>query len=104
VGFPLAFTIMVLVFSLPWSILFTWMFNNTRGSLLLVAVLHGSEIWLVTWMTGSGIDSNNLDNYWGYGLLLVLSAALLVVTSGAGNLSRKYSRIAHQPSVDGPGE
>lgn len=104
VGFPLAFTIMILVFSLPWSILFTWMFNNTRGSLLLVAVLHGSEIWLVTWMTGSGIDSNNLDNYWGYGALLMLSAAVLVVTNGTGNLSRKYSRIAHQPSVDGPGE
>jgi membrane protease YdiL (CAAX protease family) len=102
VGFPLAFTIMILLFSLPWSILFTWIFNNTRGSLLLVAVLHGSEFWLVFWMVSSRTDQNNLSNYWGYGALLMLSAAVLVVTNGAQNLSRKHTRVSHLQSSVSP--
>jgi hypothetical protein len=41
---------MIVLFGLLWSILYTGMFNNTEGSLLLVATLHGSEIWLVYFM------------------------------------------------------
>lgn len=93
-GFLMAVGVM-LVFQLVWSVLYTWMFNNTRGSLLLVAVLHGSEIWLVFWMLGARIDQNNLDNYWGYGAVMVAIAVAIVITTGANNLSRKYARIVH---------
>ena len=40
-GFLVAIGTMILMFLLPWSIFYSWIFNNTRGSLLLVAVLHG---------------------------------------------------------------
>jgi membrane protease YdiL (CAAX protease family) len=83
----------LLLFLIPWSIFYTWIFNNTRGSLLLVAVLHGSEIWLAYWMLNTGINSKNLDNYWGYGALLVVVAISIVIATGPHNLSRKGTRI-----------
>lgn len=95
-GFGVAFTTMILMFMLPWSVFYTWMFNNTRGSLLLVAILHGSEIWLAYLFVNAGIDPSNLDNYWGYGGVLVLVAIMIVLTTGAQNLSRKLDRIVNQ--------
>jgi membrane protease YdiL (CAAX protease family) len=96
-GLLVAIVTLILMFQLPWSIFFSWMFNNTRGSLLLVAVLHGSEIWVPYWMLSSGINQNNLDNYWGYGGFMVLLAFIIVILTGWQNLSRKHTRIVHQP-------
>jgi membrane protease YdiL (CAAX protease family) len=95
-GFLIAFAVMVLMFALPWSILHTWIFNNTGGSLLLVAILHGSEIWVAYMMMRSGIDPNNLNNYWGYGTVMLLIAILIVIMTGAQDLSRKRKRILDQ--------
>jgi uncharacterized membrane protein len=99
-GFLVAVVTMLLLFSLPWSIFHTWILNNTRGSLLLVAVLHGSEIWVSYWMLRAGISPNNLDNYWGYGAVMVLVAIIVVTITGSQNLSRKHKRIVHQPSPE----
>ena len=92
-GFLLALGTMTLMFLLPWSIFHSWMFNNTRGSLLLVAVLHTSELWLVFWMLSAGINPNNLNNYWGYGTVLVVTATIIVIATGSQNLSRTNRRI-----------
>ena len=93
-GFWITFLAMALL-SLPWSILFTWLFNNTKGSLLLVAVFHGSEIWLVYLISGMGIDPKNLDNLWGYGIVMILSVITIIILTGPENLSRRYKRIAY---------
>jgi membrane protease YdiL (CAAX protease family) len=82
--------------SLPWSIFTTWIFNNTGGSLLLASVLHGSEFWLAILLTGLRINTNNLNNYWGYGMVMLLAAVAIVILSGPLNLSRKHERIRHQ--------
>lgn len=97
-GFLVAIVTLILMFLLPWSIFYSWIFNNTRGSLLLVAILHGSEIWVAYWMLSTGINPNNLDNYWGYGAVMVLIAIILIIMTGSQNLSRKRKRIVHQPS------
>lgn len=81
-GFLIALAVIVLMFSLPWSILYTWVFNNTGGSLLLVALLHGSEFWVAYLMMTSGIDPGNLNNYWGYGSVLLLIAIIIAITTG----------------------
>jgi len=94
-GFLVAIGACILLFLLPWSILYGWIFNNTGGSLLLVAILHGSEIWVAYWMVSAGIDPSNLDNYWGYGAVLVVVAIIIAITTGAKNLSRKRARIVH---------
>jgi len=88
-GFPVAYIAMVLMLVLPWSIFFTWVFNNTQGSLLLVSVLHGSEIWVAFGMLSLGIDPKNLDNYWGFGCVMLLTALIIIVMTGPGKLSRK---------------
>jgi membrane protease YdiL (CAAX protease family) len=88
----------LMMFQLVWSIFYTWIFNDTGGSLLLVAALHGSEIWLAYWMLSAGIDQNNLDNYWGYGAVLVVTAIIVVITTGEENLSRTRRRIVHLSS------
>jgi membrane protease YdiL (CAAX protease family) len=95
-GFLIAFFAMVFMLILPWSIFYTWMFNNTKGSLLLIATLHGSEIWLAYCMMSTGISPNNLDNYWGYGIVMVLTAIIIIVVTGSQNLSRKHKRIVYQ--------
>jgi membrane protease YdiL (CAAX protease family) len=87
-----AFTFLFLI---PWSIFSTWIFNNTRGSLLLVAVLHGSEVWAAYWMVSTGIDPANFSNWWGYGAVMFAAAVIIVLSNGAANLSRKHERIAH---------
>jgi len=98
-GFLVAILTAVLLFMLPWSIFFSWIFNNTRGSLLLVCILHGSEIWVAYWMMSTGINPSNLDNYWGYGAILVLLATIIVIVTGPQNLSRKHARIVHRPAL-----
>ena len=97
-GFLVAVVTLGLVFLLPWSIFLTWVFNNTGGSLLLASILHASEIGVATWMLSAGINPNDLDNYWGYGAVLVLAAIAIVVANGPRHLSRHHQRIAHQPS------
>ena len=94
-GFTVAYVIAILMIMLPWSIFFSWIFNNTKGSLLLVSVLHGSEIFVALWMMSARIDPANLDNYWGYGLVMILSSIMIVVINGPKNFSRKYERIVH---------
>jgi membrane protease YdiL (CAAX protease family) len=96
-GFLIAFSAMVML-TLPWSIFYTWMFNDTEGSLLLVAMLHGSEIWLPYLMASMGISPNNLENYWGYALVMNLAAVIIVMVTGSQHLSRKHRRIVyHRP-------
>jgi membrane protease YdiL (CAAX protease family) len=97
-GFLIAFTVMVLMFSVPWSIFYTWIFNNTGGSLLLVAALHGSEIWVAYLMMRGGIDPSSLNNYWGYGTVMLLISIILVIMSGSQDLSHKRERIVDQPA------
>jgi membrane protease YdiL (CAAX protease family) len=87
-----ALTFMLL---LPWSIISTWIFNNTRGSLLLVAILHGSEVWAAYWMVSAGIDPANFSNWWGYGAILLAAAGAIVLINGAKDLSLKHERILH---------
>jgi membrane protease YdiL (CAAX protease family) len=99
-GFLVAYMTMILMFSLPWSIFFGWIFNNTRSSLLLVAMFHGSEIWVAYWMLSAGIDPKNINNYWGYGVIMVLVAMMVVIMTGSENLSRHQNRIVHQPSPE----
>lgn len=98
-GFLVAIGAPFVMFLLPWSIFFSWVFNNTKGSLLLVAVLHGSEIWVAYWMVRAGINPNNLDNYWGYGAVMILIVIMIIIRTGSRNLSSKHNRIVHQPTV-----
>ena len=79
-----------LVSTIAMSILYTWMLNNTRGSVLLAYLFHGAAN---TWSQVFSIDHANPLIGWILTGLLVLAAVIVIVLSGAENLSRKAMRI-----------
>ena len=78
--------------TVPWAILFTWFYNNTKGSLLLAFVFHASQAWFGLFMD----PDNLLAPYLGYTAIMTVTAIVVVLISGAQNLSRKHERIQYQ--------
>lgn len=72
------------------TILFTWMFNHTGGSVLLAYLLHAAGN---TWTRIFSIDPSNHFQDWMMTLVFAILAAIVVAVSGAENLSRTKSRI-----------
>ncbi len=73
------------------SVLYTWLYNNTRGSLLLVTLFHASGntagMFLpVSFASPGGITENILI------VLYVLVAIMVTTVAGSEHLSRRYSR------------
>lgn len=76
-------------FVIVQSVQFTWLFNNTKGSVLMAAVFHGaSNAW-----------GGYIDVYRGHfnGILVfmavsVLITAVIVLMAGANDLSHKFKR------------
>lgn len=62
----------------------------------MVAILHGSEVWVGYGQLSTGVNPNNLGNYWGYGVVMVVTVIVILLTNGAKNLSRRHERIMHQ--------
>jgi membrane protease YdiL (CAAX protease family) len=76
------------------SILFTWVFNNTKGSVLLAYLFHAATN---TWTRVFAIDhaTNPHISQILTGITTLL-AILIIVTMGAENLSRKTKRIQEE--------
>jgi uncharacterized protein len=72
------------------TILFTWLYNHTRGSVLLAYVMHAA---FNTWTRVFSIDPANAFQDWMMTLVMVILAGMVVAVSGASNLSRANSRI-----------
>lgn len=69
------------------SVLYTWLYNNTRGSLLLVTLFHASSNTVgmflpVSFAAAGGIMSNLLI------VLCIIAAVVVTVAAGLANLSR----------------
>ena len=75
--------------TVPWSILLSWMYNNTRGSLLLVCVFHGAEAWKEFFMDPDTLVSSEI----GFSAVLSAVAIVVVLVYGAEHLSRTKERI-----------
>jgi membrane protease YdiL (CAAX protease family) len=71
------------------SVQFTWLFNNTRGSVLLAAVFHGASN---TWAGYLGMGNSPFGGILTLMALSVLITAVIVVMAGAKDLSRTYKR------------
>jgi len=76
------------------TVLFTWMYNHTRGSVLLAYLLHGATN---TWTRIIAIDHNS-NPLVGNGMmaLTILAAVIVLFTMGAENLSQTNTRIQEE--------
>ena len=72
------------------TILFTWLYNHTRGSVLLAYIMHAA---FNSWTRVFSIDPGNAFQDWMITFVMVILAGIVVVTSGMENLSRTNSRI-----------
>jgi hypothetical protein len=72
------------------TVVFTWMFNNTRGSVLLAYILHASAN---TWTQIFSIDQSYHFQDWMMTLVIAALAVIATIVSGAENLSRTNTRI-----------
>jgi membrane protease YdiL (CAAX protease family) len=75
------------------SVLLAWIYNGTRGSLLLVVLAHG--VWNTTGIflpTANTLSSEGLGAFGIQVVLELIVAAVIVARTGAANLSRTEQR------------
>jgi membrane protease YdiL (CAAX protease family) len=78
---------------IAWSVALAWLFNNTRGSVLLVMMMHAMSNTIGGSFASqmfSGADSANLA--WLRGALWCVVATVLVIVYGSQHLSRKHHK------------
>jgi membrane protease YdiL (CAAX protease family) len=68
------------------SVFYTWMYNGTRGSLLLAVLLHAATNLPLS-IVFAPLERHVLPAYWIYVGMLGLAAAVLVIRTGAATLS-----------------
>jgi membrane protease YdiL (CAAX protease family) len=71
------------------ALLLTWMYNNTRGSLLLVTLFHASFNTAAVFLPiGNTMTGNNLDLFILIVLLEICLAIVVTIIAGPAHLSR----------------
>jgi hypothetical protein len=89
------------LFVIVSSIWFTWIFNNTRGSVLLAAVMHGaSNAW------GGYIDvyRGHFGGILTFGVVCMLVSITIVLIAGPRDLSRTTKRNVLELEAEQPEE
>jgi membrane protease YdiL (CAAX protease family) len=76
------------VFVISSAVTFAWLFNNTRGSVLIAAFYHGS---MNAWAGYTGAWEHPSGVLTGFALSAIVSIAVILFF-GAQNLSRKHER------------
>ena len=77
------------VFVIAQSVQFTWLFNNTKGSVLLAAVFHGASN---TWAGYIDVYRGHFDGILVLVVVSVLITTIIVPMAGANDLSRTFKR------------
>jgi membrane protease YdiL (CAAX protease family) len=91
-----------ILFIIEWSIVYTWLFNNAKGSVLIVMLFHAMNNTFSSAFESqmfSGADSVN--QAWLRLALWGVVAIVLVIVYGSQNLSRKHLKQVEpvQPEV-----
>jgi membrane protease YdiL (CAAX protease family) len=76
-------------FVIVQSVQFTWLFNNTKGSVLMAAVFHGASN---AWAGYIDVYRGHFDGILVFMAVSVLITAVIVPMAGAKNLSRVHKR------------
>jgi uncharacterized protein len=90
---PLALFLPFAISCVIMSIFYTWMYNGTRGSLLIVVLLHATtNLPLTVLYTPLTIEGHVLPAYWTFNAMLALAAVVLIARTGAATLSRTHPK------------
>jgi membrane protease YdiL (CAAX protease family) len=77
------------VFCMAWSIQYTWLFNNTKGSVLLAAVVHGA---VNAWNGYIDVYRGHFGGVVAYMVVSVIVSIIIVLLAGPTTLSRTNKR------------
>ena len=81
-----------IVHAMAYAVILTWLYNNTKGSLLLVAISHASSNTAGVFMPmANTVSGENMSAYVIFVLLEVITAVMIVIGNGAEWLSRTES-------------
>jgi membrane protease YdiL (CAAX protease family) len=82
--------------SVIMSIFYTWMYNGTRGSLLIVVLLHATTNLPLS-IVYAPLGEYVVPTFWVFDALLALAAAVLIARTGAATLSRTHAKQTVTP-------
>jgi len=78
-----------LVHTTAGAVIYTWIYNGTKGSLLLTALFHAASNTTGVFMPmADTVSSEQMGAYIIYVLLEVIAAVIIVMATGSANLSR----------------
>ena len=95
-GHPISLYVPFVVAVVASSVFYTWLYNNTGGSLLIVVLYHAASNLPITVLI-SPLGSQMAQPFLIYVALTVVAAAIVVIVTGAENLSRTAPRQIEQP-------
>jgi membrane protease YdiL (CAAX protease family) len=93
---PLALFLPFVISSVILSIFYTWMYNGTGGSLLLVVLLHATTNLPLTVVYGP-LGDRVVPVFWILDAMLALAAAILIARNGVPTLSRHTTKQILRP-------
>ena len=72
-----------MVHTMAYAVMLTWLYNNTKGSLLLVAISHASSNTAGVFMLmANTVSSENMGAYIIFVLLEVITAVIIIIVTG----------------------
>jgi uncharacterized protein len=93
---PLALFLPFAISCVIMSIFYTWMYNGTRGSLLIVVLLHAATNLPLS-VVYEPLHDHVLPAYWTFNAMLALAAVILIARTGAATLSRTQPKQTLRP-------
>ncbi|HKF86602.1 MAG TPA: CPBP family intramembrane glutamic endopeptidase, partial [Propionibacteriaceae bacterium] len=93
---PLALFLPFAISCVIMSIFYTWMYNGTGGSLLIVVLLHATTN-LPQSVVYAPLGDHVVSVYWLLDALLAIIAVLLIASTGAATLSRTHPKQTATP-------
>jgi membrane protease YdiL (CAAX protease family) len=93
---PLALFLPFAIGCVIMSIFYTWMYNGTGGSLLIVVLLHATTNLPLT-VVYAPLGERVVPVFWLLDAMLAISAAVLIARTGAATLSRVRGKQIETP-------
>ena len=87
--------------TMAYAVILTWLYNNTKGSLLLVAISHASANTAGVFMPmANTVSSENMSAYIIFTLLEVIAAVIIIIVTGVERLSRTEPKQVQEESFE----